>query len=187
MEQFTHLIALYGYFAIFPLSIIEGPIITMLGGFFVRLGALNPFLVYMIVIVGDAAGDTLYYAIGHFGGSKFLDWIGRHLGLGMRYKERASEYFNDHGYKTIVAAKLLQGIGPIGLIAAGSSGMTYGRYMRMCISVSIVQSGAFLLMGILLGHTYMQLRGFANIYATYLSTAVLFAIIIYVLRRTRKQ
>lgn len=162
MEQFTHLIALYGYFAIFPLSIVEGPIITMLGGFFVRLGVLDPFLVYIIVVVGDAMGDGLYFAIGYFAGRKFIDWIVRIFRIKNGYEERASKHFNDHGYKTLIAAKLLQGAGPVGLIAAGSSGMPYGRYMRMCVSVSLVQSAIFLIVGILFGHAYAELSKTLN-------------------------
>ena len=183
MEHVLLYLSHFGYLALFPLAIIEGPIITVIGGFFVRLGILNPVYVYLIVIAGDIVGDMLYYAIGHFGKNKFLHWIGRHIGVTEERLIKVREHYADHGYKTIAASKLLQGIGPIGLIAAGSARVPYPRYMLMCLSVSLVQSALFLTLGYLFGHAYVEISHYLNVFAAILGLLLIAVVIGFILYR----
>lgn len=186
MEQFTHVIDLYGYLGLIPFSIIEGPIATLLGGFFVRIGTLDPFLVYSIVVVGDAVGDSFYFMLGSFGQNKLIRRLRKCVHIDEQLFKKTRRHFSEHAYKTIIASKLLQGIGPVGLIAAGGLGMPYRRYIRLCISVSLVQSAVFLAVGILFGHAFVQIESFANAYAASTSIIVILALLIFFLYRMKK-
>ncbi len=165
MDHAILYITQFGYIALFPLAIIEGPIITVIGGFLVRLGILSPFIIYLVVVGGDMLGDTLYYAIGRSGRNTFINWIGKHIGVTHERLEGVRAHFAAHGYKTIATSKLVQGLGPVGLIAAGSARVPYPRYMLMCLSVSLVQSAIFLAIGYLFGHAYVQLSHYLNVFA----------------------
>jgi membrane protein DedA with SNARE-associated domain len=59
----------YKYWLIFPIVIIEGPIIVVISGFLVYLGFLNAYITYIILVIGDSIGDSMYYAIGRYGGN----------------------------------------------------------------------------------------------------------------------
>ncbi len=184
MDLFVTLISQYGYAILFPLAIFEGPIITIIGGFFVRLGLLNPFWVYVIVVMGDMFGDTLYYVIGRFlGQNTFFLWLGRHMGVTEERLTKGREYFAQHGYKTIMVSKLAQGLGPIGLVAAGSTKVPYVKYMLMCFSVTCLQSAIFLMIGILFGHAYDQIGHYLNYFAGAVSVVLFSFLLLYMLYR----
>ena len=51
----------YKYLALFPLTRVEGPIITVIMGFFSSLGYINFFFAYAIIVVGDLVGDAFHY------------------------------------------------------------------------------------------------------------------------------
>ncbi len=186
MEQTVTYITTYGYLALFPLAIVEGPIVTVIGGFFVRLGIFNPVLVYIIIILGDMTGDALYYFIGRFGRNSFLNWIGKHIGVTHERLEDVHSHFAAHGYKTIMAAKLIQGLGPVGLIAAGSARVPYARYILMCLSVSLIQSALFLLIGYVFGHVFVQLSHYLNVFAGGASIIIALLIVWYAIYKWRK-
>ena len=186
MEQTLMHISQFGYLALFPLAVIEGPIVTIIGGFFVRLGLLDPLLVYIAVILGDIVGDTLYYAIGRCGRNTFLKWVGKHIGINEEKLALVREHFTSHGYKTIITSKLLQGLGPVGLIAAGGAHVPYPRYMLMCLSVSLVQSALFLAIGFLFGHAYTQLNHYLGVFASLTCTGAIIFIVVLLLKRLKK-
>lgn len=61
------LLLTYKYIILIPLSIIEGPIVTVICGFLVTLKFFNPFLVYVVMVLGDIVGDGLIYYMGYSG------------------------------------------------------------------------------------------------------------------------
>ncbi len=60
------LIFRYSYFILFPLIVIEGPIVTLIAGFLIALGFLDFIPAYLTIIAGDLAGDVLYYSAGRW-------------------------------------------------------------------------------------------------------------------------
>lgn len=107
MNLLALLTAKYGYFILFPISVIEGPIVTIVAGFLASLGLFNFFLVYFIVLAGDFSGDTGAYAIGRWGAKFFQNYLKKH-------EEKitaAKEYFSIHHNKAIVMSKLISGLG----------------------------------------------------------------------------
>jgi membrane protein DedA with SNARE-associated domain len=121
------------------LAIIEGPIVTVVCGFLVTLGFFNPFLVYIVMVLGDIVGDGIIYYLG-FSGKRFL----RYFKITDEKLEKAKKYFKDNHKKAIIISKLLHGIGFTGLVAAGASHVPYKRYLKTCTIISVVQSGIVL-------------------------------------------
>ena len=76
MNNIINLLLHYKYLILLPLSVIEGPIITVIAGFFATMGIFNPYLVYTIAVVGDIFGDTLAYGIGRWGSVPFINHFG---------------------------------------------------------------------------------------------------------------
>ncbi len=66
---------------LFPISIIEGPIVSIMGGFLASQKYFNIYAVIGVVVAGDVVGDMLYYALGKYGGQKLLHRFGKYLAL----------------------------------------------------------------------------------------------------------
>lgn len=183
MEHIETFIRAYGHIALIPLAIIEGPIVTVIGGFFVSLHLLNIFLVYPIILIGDIIGDTLFYLLGRYGRKHFLKWIGPKIGITEESLEKVREHFHVHGHRTIMMSKLIQGIGVAGLVVAGSAKVPYGKYISMCFVVTVIQAAGFLVIGIFFGHAYVTLNNYFHYVASATLLLALIAVLLYLLRR----
>ncbi len=172
MDQIFTLLLTYKYAILFPLAIIEGPIISVIAGFLVALGLLNAVFVYGIVVLGDLVGDTLVYSLGYWG-VRIIHTYGPRFGVTAERLEYAKGYFNEHQQKAVALSKLVHGIGVTGLIAAGSLHVPYRRYIKICFLVTLFQAAAFLTVGILFGHAYAQISKYLDYVAATASIVVL--------------
>lgn len=97
INQLFDLLIQYRYIVIFPIVVIEGPVITMISGFLVSLGYMNFWIAYSILVVGDVTGDVLYYAIGRWGRESFMNRWGRYFGFDPERIERVEAHFKENG------------------------------------------------------------------------------------------
>ncbi|MCK9186432.1 DedA family protein [Candidatus Gracilibacteria bacterium] len=165
-EGIIQLLLTYRYLILLPISIVEGPIITVIAGFFAVTGLFNPFIIYGIVILGDLMGDTLAYSIGRFGGHHLLKTkFGHFIGVTPEKLEEAKDKFQKHHRKTIIFSKIFHGFGITGLTAAGVLKINYLKYLTTCLFVSIIQSAMFLLIGLLFGSAYQTLGQYIDYFA----------------------
>lgn len=169
LEQLILWLSAYRYFALFPLAVAEGPIITVIAGFFVSTGHLNLWLAYIVIVAGDLAGDALHYAFGRFGGRKFIDKWGRYIGINRNELETVEEQFVKRGDKLLFTGKMMQGIGGIFLIAAGIIKMPFGKFIFSNMLATLVKSFLLLLLGYYFGHALSTIN-------TYLERAALISI-----------
>lgn len=165
MNQIIDLILIYKYLILIPISIVEGPIITVIAGFMVTLGLLNIWLVFLIIVLGDVIGDTMAYCFGRFGGGALLHRYGHRVGITATRVEQAKGYFSTNHKKALMMSKLIHGIGTAGLFAAGSLKIPYLRYVKTCFLISLIQAGVLLVLGIFFGHTYIQIGKYFDYYA----------------------
>lgn len=174
MEYLVLLLTNYGYFILFPISVIEGPIVTIIAGFLSSLGIMNVFIAYAVVMAGDVVGDSGLYWIGRSGSAFFS----RYFKKQHEKMERVKEYFKTHERKAIVLLKLFHGIGITGLLAAGSLKVPYKHYITICFLTTAAQSVVLIIIGVLFGHAYIQLNRYLNYYAA--ATIVVGFIIIFI-------
>ncbi len=162
METVILLLTKYGYLLLFPIAVVEGPIVTVIAGFLSTLGIFNIFIAFIVVVAGDVAGDSGFY------------WIGRSSGGGIfsryfkKHKEkinRVKDYFRLHRNKAIAVSKLFHGIGITGLLAAGNLRVPYKRYITICFLTTAVQSIVLITVGALFGRAYHQINRYLNYYA----------------------
>lgn len=185
MSETITLILAYKYYILLPLAIFEGPILAAMAGFLVSTGHLAFLPVYFIVVLGDFLGDLFLYAVGRWGRMRILKNFGKFFKLTEEKLENAKNYFNANQKKTLIFSKIIHGVGITGLVAAGSLQIPYWRYLKVCFSVSVVQSAIIIVLGILFGSAYLQLINYLNYYfATTIIVAVL--VIIYIIFRKVK-
>ncbi len=181
MEYLFLLLTKYGYFILFPLAIVEGPIITIIAGFLTSLGLMNVFIVYAVVMAGDIVGDTGVYMIGRSGGAFFSRYFKKHSDK----LEKAKKYFETNQNRAIVLSKLIHGIGVTGLFAAGSLRIPYKRYITLCFLTTTAQSLVLLTVGVLFGSAYVQLSKYLNYFSTMTIIAGLIIIFIVAIKKLK--
>lgn len=186
LQQTVDLLMTYKYVLLFPLSIIEGPIVTVIAGFLSSLQLMNWLAIYGIVIAGDVVGDTSVYAFGRWGGNLFKKH-GFRIGVPHERLEVAKQYFTDHHHKALIASKLFHGIGVSGLVAAGILKIPYMRFMRTCLVISLLQSAVFLIVGIFFGHAYQQIGQYFDTYAAIISIIILAVIALIIFLKIKKK
>jgi membrane-associated protein len=173
MDQIIALILTYKYPLILPISVIEGPIITILCGFLSAQGQLNFLIAYGILIVGDLIGDSLLYSIGRFGRVGFVERWGRHVGITKEKIKNLETHFENHSGKTIISAKLSHVLVMPVLVAAGTAKMHFWKFLFFNLIPTIPKSLTLMLIGFFFGHAF-------NVLKTYVDSIELVGIIIVV-------
>lgn len=185
-EEILALLEVYRYLILIPLTIIEGPIVIVIAGFLSSTGFFDPILVYLIGLAGDQAGDAIAYATGRWGG-KWLHMNGSLIGATPERMEMAKAYFREKHLKAITLSKLAQGVGWAGLAAAGALHVPFKKFIRTCFYVSVLQDAAFLIVGMVFGHAYMQIGKYLDYYAAAGVVAVIAIITVLLYKKIRSR
>lgn len=153
-------IASYGYAALFAASMLEGPIATVIGAFLASQGLLEPGGVYATVVLGDLAGDLVYYGVGRFGSMVRRRWRGA-LGLNRRRQLAVLQaYLHQHAGKTLLIGKLTHAAGFLVLLAAGAARIPLRRFLAYSLLGTLLKSAAFVLLGYFAGAAYHRIDSY---------------------------
>jgi membrane-associated protein len=163
LDRIIHLLTEYKYYVLFPLAIVEGPIIAVLSGLLCLNGFLQAWLVYPILIAGDMIGDSACYWLGRWG--KKMGWIGRRLGLQSVKIDRVRGFIDTHPVRTISLSKVTLGVGVAGIFMAGNARVPYPKFVVICLATSAVQDAFYLSVGLLFGHAYVQIGRYLDYFA----------------------
>ncbi len=187
LDAVLQLLSTYGYFILFPLAIVEGPIVTVIAGLLVTTGVFNPFIAYVVVIVGDIVGDSFWYGLGRFGGGHFTRLLERWFGITQEKIQAVKHKLEHHRFKMTAISKLSQGVGFAGMIAAGVVRMSYPLFVFACLLVTLAQCAAYLLLGIFFGNAYNTIWSYLDYAALGTVALVASAIGVFLWYRRRKK
>ena len=151
LPEFTSAVLLalihsYGYALLFPISVIEGPIITLIAGSLVSFGLLNPYGVFAALFAGDIVGDICYYGAGRYGRGFFIEKIKHMIGITDEKIARIRESLLKYDWQFLLAAKT-QPIGSAVLFSAGVFHMSFFRFITVNIIISIPKTILLLSIG----------------------------------------
>lgn len=152
----------WGYLVMLPLMIIEGPVITVISAMLASLGAFNVFVVLILSILGDIIGDVILYSAGYFWGMKFVQKIGRHVGITENLVLKMEKYFIRHGGKTIFAVKSTTGLCWATFTAAGIAKMNFKKFLKNSFLGGIVWSGFLVFMGYFYGYLWREIKQYIS-------------------------
>ncbi len=158
LSSITALIASYGYLIIFLLVMIEGPIVSVITGSLIALGILNFIIAYIVIVTADLAGDSLHYAVGRYGGEKFINKWGHLIGLKPKDIIYLEKHYSDKGLSTLLIGKISHGIGGVVLISAGLAKMPFPKFIFYNFVATIVKSLVFLLLGFYFGQAITKIN-----------------------------
>lgn len=135
----------YGYYAIFLAVFLEDFGVPLPGETTLIAGALlsatGMYKIYWVVLLGifaASAGDNVGYAIGHFGGIKFVKKFGKYIFLTQKRLQKLESFFERHGGKVVVSARFIEGFRQFNGIIAGMSSMPWKSFLAYNIVGAIL-------------------------------------------------
>lgn len=157
LDDVLGLLQSHGLLFLAPLSVLEGPIVTVIAGYLASLGVLSLAAAYAVVVVGDLVGDALFYLAGRHGLERMPERWRHRLGLNPERVAALADHFTAHGAKTLVVGKLTHSAGAAILVAAGAGRMPFGPFLWWNFVATLPKSAGFLALGYLFGAAYAQI------------------------------
>jgi membrane protein DedA with SNARE-associated domain len=165
-----------GYFFMFVLMLVEGPVVTAAGAFAAALGYFNIWIVFILSILGNFIPDIAYYAIGYWGREKIVEKHPRIFGVSKLNMGKLEHLLKKHLGKALTIIKLVPAIATPGLIIAGVAKVPLKKYAIWNAIIILPSSLFFLIVGFYFGSLYNKLNEYFSV-GTYL---VVLAIIIFI-------
>jgi len=126
---------------------LPGDSLIFISGTFAATGALNVYLLFLILSIAAILGDTANYWIGYFFGEKVFSRF-----IKKDYIKRTKLFFNKYGKKTIVIARFVPIIRTFAPFVAGIGKMKYSTFLSYNIIGGITWVGLFLFSGYFFGN-----------------------------------
>jgi membrane protein DedA with SNARE-associated domain len=155
-SEIVSLLIQYKYLILFPFVAIEGPVTTVLTGLLVSMGYMNFFGAYAVILAGDMAGDSFFFALGYWGRRKLIMLWGKFLGITIEKIERLEKHFKSHTGKTIIVGKLSHIFGLVVLLAAGMAKVPFKVFFKLDFIATIPKSLILILAGYYFGKAALR-------------------------------
>jgi len=149
-EVHTYLV----YAVVFFLASAEGPWLSLIAGVLIKLGAFGFWPLYIALMVGDLAGDAIWYFVGRRYGRPFIARYGQYVNINGREVERMTRRFHRHQHSVLFLSKVSNGFGfaLVTLITAGMVKIPFGRYMLVNLSGQFIWTGLLIGVGFFFTH-----------------------------------
>jgi membrane-associated protein len=129
---------------------LPGDSLLFAAGTFAGMGALDPWLLFVLLAVAGIAGDTVNYWVGRWVGPRAFS--GNVRWLRKDYLDRTEKFYEKHGGKTIVLARFIPIVRTFAPFVAGVGQMHYGRFLAYNVGGGVLWVGLFVLAGYLFGN-----------------------------------
>ncbi len=184
LDAILGLLLAHKYAIIFPIAVIEGPMISVLSGLLASNHLLNAPLAYGLLLFADIVGDAVYYAMGYWGGNAFFHKWGRWFGVKEERLLQMENEFNKHGGKWLLFGKT-QPYGVVILAAAGVLRMNFFRYIAINAAASFFKVLMFFLLGYFFGEAYNRIDDLLGKIGLVSLVASGIFVVFYLLRKNR--
>lgn len=128
---------------------LPGDSLLFAAGTFAALGALDLWLVVLLLIVAAILGDTVNYWVGAYIGQRAFG--GNIRFLRQEYLDRTHAFYEKHGGKTIILARFVPIIRTFAPFVAGVGAMSYPKFLTYNIVGAVLWVGLFVLGGYFFG------------------------------------
>ena len=154
----------WGYLIIFLVAMLEsaaflgliipGESLVLVTGFLAAQGLLDLDVLIVTVGIGAALGDSIGYEMGRWMGRPALLHYGSHFGLTNARVDKADAFFARHGSKAIFLGRFVGFARAIVPFLAGSSKMSYRKFLPYNVLGAALWSSAVVLLGYFLGASW---------------------------------
>ncbi len=174
------LLLTYWVVILFPLAVLEWPLVTLISGFLVWIGFFNFSLTLLILLIADVLTDIWYYRLGtrvhHVKRAQqyLVTWafLQRNLSLMSRLRSRRA-------FVTMFFGKWAYGISLPIIMSAGMCKMGLSRFLIYSIPVSIIQTGWLFLIGFVLWNGYHAIDGYIQYPSIVVTIWLIIIVVVY--------
>lgn len=160
-EIFTLLYA-YGDLILFPLVVIEGPVVTVIAGFLASLGFFSLIPTFLTIVAADLTGDILYYSIGRWWLKSALTRLTNLFKINQKIIDQLEADLKRNKGKVLILGKISHVLGMPILVAAGHAKLPLKDFIWFNFLATVPKSLIFLLIGYLLGSTISNYNKYVN-------------------------
>lgn len=114
-------------------------------------GALNVWLIILLLIAAALLGDNVNYFVGRSLGAQ-IKQRKQILFLKHEYLERTEAFYAKHGGKTVIMARFIPIIRTVAPFVAGAGSMKYSTYIIYCIAGALLWVPTLTLLGYFFGN-----------------------------------
>jgi membrane-associated protein len=154
---------------------LPGDSLIFAAGAIAAQGALNIWVLYVVLCAAAILGDTVNYWIGHFIGPRAFS--GNIRFLKKEYIDRTHEFYEKHGGKTIIIARFIPIIRTFAPFVAGVGAMTYPKFIVYNVIGGMAWVALFLFGGYFIGNVPFIKQNFSLVILIIIFISVLPAII----------
>lgn len=130
---------------------LPGDSLLFAAGALAALGALNIWLLIVVLILAAILGDTVNYWIGHFLGQKIVD-NPKIKFVNQEHIDRTQEFYKKYGGKTIVLARFVPIVRTFAPFVAGVGKMSYPHFIAYNVIGGVAWVMLFGLAGFFFGN-----------------------------------
>ena len=163
--------------------LLPGDSLLFAAGTFASLGALNVYLLFILLVIAAIIGDTVNYWIGRYVGPRAFS--GNIPFLKKEYLDKTSAFYGKHGGKTIILARFIPIIRTFAPFVAGVGAMTYWRFITYNVVGGIVWVLIFTLLGYFFGNIPAVQENFTLVILAIIFISVLPGVIEFLRERSR--
>lgn len=163
---------------------LPGDSLLFAAGTFAALGALDLWLLVLLLIIAAIAGDTVNYWIGAYIGPRAFRGDIRFLRK--EYLDRTHAFYEKHGGKTIIMARFVPIIRTFAPFVAGVGAMSYPKFILYNVVGAVLWVGLFVLGGYFFGTIPVVRENFTLVILVIIVISVL-PIVIEALRARRSR
>jgi membrane-associated protein len=150
---------------------LPGDSLLFAAGTFAALGALDLWVLVLLLIIAAIAGDTVNYWIGAYIGPRAFRGDIRFLRK--EYLERTHVFYEKHGGKTIIMARFVPIIRTFAPFVAGVGAMSYPRFISYNVIGAVLWVGLFVLGGYFFGNISVVRENFTLVILAIIAISVL--------------
>lgn len=133
---------------------IPGESLVLIGGFFAARGHLDLIDLILVVSAGAILGYCIGFELGRRFGRPRLLQMGRWVGLREKHLDQGDAFFARYGGGAVFLGRFTWFRRPFVSLAAGSSNMTFRRFLFYNFAGGILWSATFALLGYCFGASW---------------------------------
>lgn len=150
---------------------LPGDSLLFAAGAFAALGALDLWLVVILLIVAAIVGDSVNYWVGAYIGPRAFRGDIRFLRK--EYLDRTHAFYEKHGGKTIILARFVPIIRTFAPFVAGVGAMSYPKFITYNVVGAVLWVGLFVLGGYFFGNIPVVRDNFTVVILAIIAISVL--------------
>jgi membrane protein DedA with SNARE-associated domain len=190
----SHLIAVYGYWALFALVAGESLGIPLPGETALILSSiyagethrLSPWLIFTVAAAAAIIGDNIGFWIGDKGGYRLARRYGPKVRLDEGKLKIARYLFDRHGAKVVFFGRFVTVLRTYAAFLAGTSRMRWSKFLPANAAGGILWAAVYALAAYLAANALRQVSGTITLVLAALAIVAMAVVLVQVRRQTRR-